>query len=323
MAGDLDALRAKIEERLQAVLAEQPPVSLYAPMAHLVKAGGKRIRPLLAILSCRAVGGKTSACLDAAAALELLHTFTLVHDDIMDRDDLRRGRPTVHAKWDEATAILAGDGLVTLAYQTMLKTRHPGLTDILNIFTDGLLTLCKGQALDKAFERRKSVPLSGYMDMIRKKTSALIEVSCEIGAVLGNASPGERRALKQFARRLGLAFQVQDDWLDVVAEQNVLGKPTASDVMEKKKTYLTIHFLENASPAQKKFFAKLYGKCPLNKTEITRIRNLFNETKTLDSARAVVMDLIKQSLSSLLLLPKTPYREMLAAYAVEIRDRTY
>jgi geranylgeranyl diphosphate synthase type II len=323
MAIDLYALHGKIEKRLRAVLAEKPPVSLYAPMAYLVKAGGKRIRPLLAVLSCRAVGGKTETCLDAAAALELLHTFTLVHDDIMDRDDLRRGRPTVHTRWDEATAILAGDGLVTLAYQTLLKTRHSGLTAILNIFTNGLLTLCKGQALDKTFEQKENVALSEYMDMIKKKTAALIEVSCEIGAVLGDAGQREKRALKQFARKLGLAFQIQDDWLDVVAEENVLGKPAASDVMGKKKTYLTIHFLENASPAQKKVFAALFGKSALAGAEISRIRALFAETGTLDSARGLVDGLIGQSVSALAPLPHSPSRQTLAEFALSIRDRSY
>lgn len=319
----LETLRNKIDKRLQAVLTERSPVSLYTPMGYLVKAGGKRIRPLLALLSCHAVGGKTAVCLDAAVALELLHTFTLVHDDIMDRDDLRRGMPTVHARWDEATAILAGDGLVTLAYRTLLKTRHQCLADVLEIFTDGLMTLCEGQALDKAFEQRPRVPLHEYMGMIQKKTSALIEVSCEIGAVLGNAGPHQRRSLKRFARGLGLAFQIQDDWLDLVADQKVLGKPTASDVIEKKKTYLTIHFLENAVPVQKKAFFALFGKCRLNRGEIGRIRALFDETGTLDATSALVENLINRSVSSLAPLPETPARKILAAFALSIKDRSY
>jgi geranylgeranyl diphosphate synthase type II len=319
----LEALHAQIEKRLEAILAERPPASLYRPMAYLVESGGKRIRPMLALLSCSAVGGKAGSCLDAAAALELLHTFTLVHDDIMDRDDLRRGRPTVHTRWDEATAILAGDGLVTLAYQTLLKTRHRDLKTVLDVFTDGLLTLCKGQALDKTFEQRKNVALSEYLDMIRKKTAALIEVSCEIGALLGDAEPSQRRALKRFARKLGLAFQIQDDWLDVVTDEAVLGKPAASDVMTKKKTYLTIHFIENASPALKKSFAALFGKSPLTPAEIGRIRTLFGETGTLDSARSLVESLIRQSHSALNALPHSQAREMLGSYALSIRDRRF
>jgi geranylgeranyl diphosphate synthase type II len=322
-AVSIKPLHDRIESRLRKALSKKNPPSLYGPMAYLFAAGGKRIRPLLLVLSCRAVGGKVPACLDAAAAVELLHTFTLVHDDIMDHDALRRGQPTVHAKWDEATAILAGDGLVTLAYQTLLKTRHPKLAEILAIFTDGLLTLCEGQALDKAFEQRTDVTLPEYMGMILKKTAALIEVSCEMGAILGNADVPQQRALKRFARKLGLAFQIQDDVLDIAADQAVLGKPTASDMMGKKKTYLTIDFLEKASPAQRALFTSMFGKTPLTPDETVQIRRLFKETGTLDSARRTAVGFIRQSVSALRPLPGSPSKTALETFALSIRDRLF
>jgi len=247
----------------------------------------------------------------------------LVHDDIMDHDNLRRGRPTVHVKWDDATAILAGDGLVTLAYQTLLKTRHRRLTEVLRLFTDGLLTLCEGQAMDKAFEQRANVGLFEYLRMIAKKTAALIEMSCELGAILGDAAPGERRNLKTFSRKLGLAFQIQDDMLDIVADQAVLGKPTASDVMGKKKTYLTIDFLEKASSNQKKRFAGLFGKTPLSPEEIKRIHGLFEETGSLDSARRVVQGLIRQSVAALETIPPSQAKKTLETFALSIQNRAF
>jgi geranylgeranyl pyrophosphate synthase len=320
---NLDSLRHQIEKRLGQQLSKKQPENLYPPMAYLLKAGGKRIRPLLVILSCQAVGGKTNACLNAAVAVELLHTFTLVHDDIMDHDDLRRGIPTVHVQWDEPTAILAGDGLVTLAYQTMLETRHPDLVSILKVFTNGLLTLCEGQAMDKAFEARKHVTLPDYQRMIEKKTATLIEVACEIGAMLGNARQEQKKALKRFARRLGTAFQIQDDLLDVVASQRVLGKPTASDVAERKQTYLTIHFHEHASMHQKKEWLRYYGGNAFSQKDVRAIRSLFKQTGTIESANSIINHLIRQSVSSLEILPDSRARQMLAEFALSIRNRQY
>lgn len=319
----LDPMRAQIEKRLKVLLSGGTPENLYEPMAYLLKAGGKRIRPLLVLLSCKAVNGKTRDALNAAAAVEILHTFTLVHDDIMDHDDLRRGLPAVHIRWDEPTAILAGDGLVTLAYRTLLKTRHPDLVEILNIFTDGLLELCEGQALDKAFESRKQIPLTDYLVMIEKKTSKLIEVSCEIGAVLGNARAQQRTALKRFAKKLGTAFQIQDDLLDVDADSSILGKPAFSDIMERKKTFLTIHFDENASPVQKKQFERLFGKMDLSEKDTADIRRLFEQTGTLSATRRLIHRLINESVTALKCLPDSQAKRMLADFALSIRNRHY
>jgi geranylgeranyl diphosphate synthase type II len=212
----IQTLRSRIDKELQLLFQDKEPLSLYRPMQYVMDSGGKRIRPLLLLLCGEAVGGSVESCLQASLAVELLHTFTLVHDDIMDHDDLRRGRETVHKKWDESTAILAGDGLVTMAYKTLLKTKHDRLQDVLNLFTDGLLVLCEGQALDKEYETVSKISLEDYNRMIYKKTAKLIEVSCEMGVVLGNGSSAERDILRQFGINLGLAFQIQDDLLDII-----------------------------------------------------------------------------------------------------------
>jgi len=319
----MEPFKEQIEKRLQSAFSKKKPENLYAPMFYLIKAGGKRIRPWLLLLSCKAVGGKAEACLDAAVAVELLHTFTLVHDDIMDHDNLRRGIPTVHVKWDEPTAILAGDGLVTLAYQTMLKTRHPNLHSVLGLLTDGLLTLFEGQAMDKAFESQEHTFLADYQKMIEKKTAKLFEVACEIGAVLGNARPEHRNALKQFAKRLGIAFQIQDDLLDVVGEEKVLGKPIGSDIIERKKTYLNIHFAEHATPSQKKRFARVYGKKDLAKDDLALVHALFEDTRTLVSTRRCIERQIRQSVSSLQNLPPSRAKDRLVEFALSILGRSY
>ena len=211
--------RNLINEKLNQVADKNKPSSFYEPVRYIFKGGGKRIRPILVILACKSVGGEIEKCLNAAVAIELLHNFTLVHDDIMDQDDLRRGRQTVHKKWDEATAILAGDGLVALAYQYLLKTESDEIREICEIFTNGIIELCEGQALDKEFEDEFEIDLAQYISMIEKKTALLLMISLEIGAIIGGGSRSERKLLREFAKELGCAFQIQDDLLDIERHQ--------------------------------------------------------------------------------------------------------
>ncbi|MCD6116950.1 polyprenyl synthetase family protein [bacterium] len=285
---EIKKLHDKINRGLMEIFEGRPPESLYGPVGHLLKAGGKRIRPLLVIFSCKAAGGPEEACFNAALAIELLHTFTLVHDDIMDDDDSRRGMPSVHKKWDIPTAILAGDGLVTLAYQTLLKTDHPRLVEAVKVFTDGLLLLCEGQAMDKDLENRECPELEEYMDMIGKKTGKLIEVCCDIGAILGDAAENERRDLKKFGSYTGRAFQIQDDMLDILSRESVFGKPIASDIIQKKNTFLTIHLWQNGDNDTIGRFRSLWGKEILSIEEIEVIRECFDNAGSFDAAREIV-----------------------------------
>jgi geranylgeranyl pyrophosphate synthase len=314
-------LRIKIDNSLKNLFKNCNPENLYQPMYYLLNSGGKRIRPLLLIFSCQAVGGKIYDCLDAAIAVELLHTFTLVHDDIMDHDCIRRGRPTVHIKWDEPTAILAGDGLVTLAFQSLIKTKHPELINVLQIFTRGLLSLCEGQILDKEFESRQTVSLESYIDMIEKKTARLIRVSCEIGAILGNGTPEERVAISQFANTLGQAFQIQDDLLDLMGDESIFGKPLGSDIIEKKKTYLTIHFLANASQELLDKFFVIWEKDEIRIRDVLEIRTLFKKSGTFQSTQRHIKKLISDGLSKLTKLNPSNSREDMKSFALQIQNR--
>jgi geranylgeranyl diphosphate synthase type II len=313
----------QIEESLRSLFPGRNPSALYEPMAYILDAGGKRIRPLLLALSCRSVGGGLDGSLDAAVAVELLHTFTLVHDDIMDHDGLRRGKPTVHKKWDESTAILAGDGLVTAAYDSLLKTRHPDLIRILKIFTQSLMVLCEGQAMDKTFESREDVTADEYFDMIGKKTARLIETSCEIGGILGGGTEEEIASLARFGSELGLAFQIQDDLLDVASREEILGKPVGSDISERKKTILSIHFLGRADIGQRARFMTFWGKKNLTAADTAEMGALFEQTGTFDDVRKVIGLRTEGALASLDRLRSSQAREDLRELALALLKREF
>ncbi len=216
----------------------------YDPIRYVLDLKGKRIRPLLTLLSAEAAGGEIKEALPAATAVELLHNFTLVHDDIMDEDELRRGFPTVHHKWDLSTAILAGDGLMGLAFQKLLESRSGDIKKMMEQMVKTMIIICEGQALDKTFENRQSITATEYLDMIARKTAVLLELSCELGgrAIECNAEIIEK--LRNFGYNLGLGFQIQDDLLDVIAVQEDLGKKVGSDLQMHKQTLLTIRLKE-------------------------------------------------------------------------------
>lgn len=239
--------RRKINQRLQEVgRSYGAPHSLYRPIEYVLEAGGKRIRPILTMLVNEAYGGAAQSALDAAVSLEMLHNFTLVHDDIMDNDYQRRGKPTVHKKWDVNTAILAGDNLLALAYKVLINIRSERLTEILKIYTDGLIDICEGQAYDKDFESRNNVTIDEYLVMIRKKTGRLISLCCRIGGVIAGAPQEDLDRLEQYGLFLGEAFQVQDDLLELTSTMDVMGKSLGSDFFEQKKTFVLLKALELA-----------------------------------------------------------------------------
>lgn len=234
------ALRALLNRRSRSLGWRGEPKDLRDGCSYVLGAGGKRVRSVLLVLSCEAVGGSAAEALDAGFAVEALHNFTLVHDDIMDHASSRRGRPTVHMRWDTNTALLVGDVLLGLAYRSLLGTRSGAPGPLARLMTDALLDVCEGQALDMEYERRNDVTIADYFRMIEKKTGRLIAAATEMGAVIGGGTPAQVRALKGFGQHLGLAFQLQDDLLDVVASEHELGKPVGGDIVEGKKTFLLL-----------------------------------------------------------------------------------
>ena len=228
------------DRAIDATIRKKNPSTLYDPPRYLFKGGGKRLRAVMTLLSYGMIRPDIMKALPAAAAVEILHNFSLVHDDIMDHDDLRRGRPTIHKQWNENIAILSGDLLAAKAYQSLSGLPEPVLKKALSIFNDGFIALCEGQALDKEFESRDNVSLKDYRTMIGLKTAALFTTAMRLGAVTASARPKQEQAAADFGRHFGLAFQIQDDLLDITGDEQTLGKDIGSDLIEQKKTYISI-----------------------------------------------------------------------------------
>jgi geranylgeranyl diphosphate synthase type II len=241
-----DDLRRMVEKRIRALPRGGSAEDLNDACRYVLGGGGKRVRAVLVLLSCEAVGGKAKQALDPSVALELMHNFTLVHDDIMDHAPSRRGRPTVHIRWTLNNALLAGDVLLAMAYAALLRTRTPEISPALKLFTNALLQVCEGQALDLGFEKKADVSVRDYFRMIGKKTGRLFSAAGEIGGLFGGGSQRQIGALSEFGHHLGRAFQLQDDLLDVMADQSHLGKSIGGDILERKKTYLLLRAAERA-----------------------------------------------------------------------------
>ena len=279
----IDVFNGELEEYLK----NGYPDILYAAAKHLPLAGGKRLRPCISMLSCETVCGDGKRVIPLAIALELIHNFTLVHDDIMDKSHLRRNLPTVHVKFGESTAIVAGDLLFTKAFEVM----H-GISRDLSVFKEvdfGLIEctrdICEGQYLDMEFEKRRDVTEKEYMEMIEKKTAALFMFAAEGGAIVGGGTREEINALKKYGKSLGLAFQIQDDYLDISSDERTLGKDIGNDIRNGKKTLIAVHSLNNAVGSDKKLLENIFGNRDASDQDVKRIYDLFKEIKSVDYAR--------------------------------------
>jgi geranylgeranyl diphosphate synthase, type II len=263
------------EEELQNINFPQKPETLYQPQRYILRNGGKRIRPVLALISCGLCGSDPKEAIPVALAVELLHNFTLMHDDIMDQADSRRGELAVHKKWDEPTAILAGDSM--FVYSLLQLQYLPMQVDhkkVSNIFLNSINTVCEGQAMDMEFENRTDVTLDEYHRMIEGKTGALISSAMQMGGMCGNANQEQLNQLSLIGHSLGLAFQIQDDWLDVMADPEKFGKRKAGDIYEGKKTFLLLSALERCSEAEQRKILELMADTPLSDSEVEEVIDL-------------------------------------------------
>jgi geranylgeranyl diphosphate synthase, type II len=222
------------------------PKELYDPIEYIMSLGGKRMRPVLVMLGCDFFEGATDKALHAAIAIELFHNFTLVHDDIMDKAPLRRGKATVHEKWNDNIAILSGDAMMVRAYQELCKTETSLLPELLEIFSDIAVKVCEGQQLDMNYEKLHKVLIPNYLKMIELKTAVLLGGALKIGAIIGGARGEDAQRLCDFGKHIGVAFQLQDDILDVYADEEKFGKQKGGDIIANKKTYLLLKALEMA-----------------------------------------------------------------------------
>lgn len=263
------------------------PEDLYEASFHLIKAGGKRLRPTFVFLSHELFGGNVEKVIPAAAAVEILHNFTLIHDDIMDKDELRRGVPTVHRVWGEPLAILAGDLLFAKSYEALLKLSDYGINaDIINQcvkeLTWGAITVAEGQSMDMDFEKRWNVTIEEYLEMIYKKTSALFIVSVALGTLTAGVSGRDLKLMKEYARNVGISFQIRDDELGLIGDEKVLGKPILSDLREGKKTILVIYALNNLVNDEVRFLKSILGKRNAKLTELKQAAELIKKSGALE-----------------------------------------
>lgn len=222
------------------------PHRLYSPLRYFLELNGKRTRPILTLLGCQLFGEDPIKAINVALAIELFHNFTLIHDDIMDEAPLRRGKPTIHKQWSQDVAILSGDVLYTKAFSLLTKNDAQYLSPLFDVFNQTAIEVCEGQQLDMDFEKREEVSLAEYIEMIRLKTSVLIGAALEMGAILANANDANRKNIYAFGVNIGLAFQIQDDLLDLYADPKKFGKQIGGDIIANKKTFLVIKAIEIA-----------------------------------------------------------------------------
>ena len=241
----------KINAYLEQMPYMRPPKGLYEPIAYELSLGGKRIRPVLMLMAYNIYKEDVERILPQAAGLETYHNHTLLHDDVMDKADMRRNKPTVHNVWNDNTAILSGDAMLILAYRLMAEGLTDKLAEVMHIFTETTMEICEGQQWDMEFESRMDVKVDEYIEMIRLKTSVLLAAALKIGACLAGASDEEAQKLYDFGVKMGLAFQLQDDWLDVYGDPKVFGKNIGGDILCNKKTYMLITALELADASQR------------------------------------------------------------------------
>ena len=269
--------REEIENYLAQIDFPDEPELLYTPIEYSLAGGGKRLRPVLLMLAHALFSEDSQRALPAAAAIEVFHNFTLLHDDIMDHALLRRGKPSVYAKWGENVAILSGDAMMIGAYSLLGKTRTERLGEILAVFNRTALEVCEGQQYDMDFESRQKVSVVEYMQMIELKTSVLLAGAVEIGAILGGATEEECRLLRRFAIELGLAFQLQDDLLDSYGDEATLGKAIGGDILEGKQTYLMITAMSHADEAQREVLRHTHKDSALADAEkVARIKAVYD-----------------------------------------------
>lgn len=243
---DLNEYRKMANDEIAAIPYPATPKGLYEPISYTMDLGGKRLRPALVMMACEALGGDINKALKAAVGLELFHNFTLLHDDVMDKADVRRGKPTVHRRWNENTAILSGDAMLTMATQYVAQVEPSVLPAVMELFNRTAMEIYEGQQYDMDFEVRSNVTLEEYIEMIRLKTSVLLGCACKMGAIIAGASEANAQALYDTGVYMGLAFQLQDDVLDVWGDEATFGKAIGGDIMNNKKTFLLIGAMQKA-----------------------------------------------------------------------------
>lgn len=273
-----DELLKMVNDYIEDATITRQPTSLYDPIKYVLSIGGKRIRPVLLLLTYNMYRDDIERVMPTAVGLETYHNYTLLHDDLMDKADMRRGMPTVHRKWDDNTAILSGDSMLVVAFQRVAQCPAENLQDILSLFTMTALEIGEGQQYDMDFENRMDVTEDEYIEMIRLKTSVLLACAVKMGAIMAGASDEDAKNLYDFGEKLGLAFQLQDDLLDVYGDPKVFGKAIGGDITSNKKTYMLINAILRANNEQREELIKWITTENFDKEEkIKAVTKLYNK----------------------------------------------
>jgi geranylgeranyl diphosphate synthase type I len=306
----------QIDNFINDLLKQKKPEILYEAILHIFSSGGKRLRPYLVLKSCQIVGGDPSIAIPFAAALEMLHNFTLIHDDIMDNDDIRRGVATVHVKWGIPIAIASGDLLFAKAYDAILKASKgsiPCITTLecLNKITSATISLSEGQVLDLSFPNLMDVSEDDYIDMVSGKTASLFRSCAEVGGLIGGGSTQQIEKLGSFAWLAGIAFQIIDDVLGVTADEKHLGKPIGSDLREGKKTLILIHAMRNSAPKERAIIQKILGVDEASSRDIEKALNVLHSVGSIEYARKKAIFYSIKAKENLSIFPKSEAKENL------------
>lgn len=313
-----------IENELQSLDLPETPLSLYEPQRYILKNSGKRIRPILSLLGCGVCGAPIEKVIPAAIAVELLHNFTLIHDDIMDQAVSRRGLASVHIKWDVSTAILSGDSMFVQAFLQLHNLDEDiNFRWIHKVFTDSINQVCEGQALDMEFEEKRDVTVAEYLQMISGKTSALTSASLQMGGIAAGASQDEVERLGTIGHTLGIAFQIQDDLLDVTADAEKFGKRNAGDIYEGKKTFLMVHTLERCMLQEKNWLQDTLENRPLSDESVDSVKKLYHKYGVIETAEEQMEQYYKEAENTVETFDDSNYKADLKNLIKFLKNRDY
>ena len=321
----LEEYRKLANDEIAAIPYPATPNGLYEPIAYTMDLGGKRLRPALVLMACEAMGGDVKKAIKPAVGLELFHNFTLLHDDVMDNADVRRGKPTVHRRWNDNTAILSGDAMLTMSSQYVAQVEPAVLPEIMRLFNQTAMEIYEGQQYDMDFEVRNNVTLEEYIDMIRLKTSVLIGCACKMGALIAGASEANAQALYETGLYLGLAFQLQDDVLDVWGDEATFGKAIGGDITSNKKTYMLINAFNRANDEQRAELMRWVEATEFDRAEkVAAVTRLYNEIGIDRLAQQKIEYFFAESRKYLAKVSVAEERKAeLAAYAERMMKRKY
>ncbi len=309
-----------LEEKV--ILTE--PKNLYEPIVYILQLGGKRLRPILTLMTAEIFGTSHKKALDAALAVEVFHNFSLVHDDIMDGAPLRRGKATVHEKWDLNTGILSGDAMLILAYQLFENYEGPIFKALAELFSKTAIEVCEGQQYDVDFETRSDVTIPEYLKMIEYKTAVLVGAAMKMGAIIAKTSKQDAEGIYDFGRYLGLAFQLQDDYLDAYGDPKTFGKQVGGDIIENKKTYLYLKALENSSATDRETLLQLFSQKPENTDEkVAIVKEIFNKANVPATMKAAISEYTQKAFKVLQTLHiGDKEKQLLKAFGEQLMNRT-